>query len=81
MEIKESKTALRRDIRERIKMIDTEKRAIASAQACSLLEEQAVWQKAKTIFFYAPFPEELDIWPLLRDSLAAGKTASLPRFD
>lgn len=81
MEIQDSKTALRQEIRRRIKTITSEQRAIASTQACLLLEKQPVWRRAKTIFFYAPLPEELDIWSLLRDSLAAGKTVSLPRFD
>jgi 5-formyltetrahydrofolate cyclo-ligase len=30
---------------------------------------------------FAPMPEEPDIWPLVVDSLAAGKLAALPRFD
>lgn len=81
MEIQETKTALRRETRGRIKAMTAEKRALASAQACLLLEKQMVWQRAKTIFFYAPLPEEPDIWPLFRDSLAAGKTVALPRFD
>ena len=76
-----SKDALRRQIRARLKAMTPEQRARASAQACLLLEKQAVWRKAKTIFFYAPLPEEVDIWPLLRDSLAADKTVALPRFD
>jgi 5-formyltetrahydrofolate cyclo-ligase len=59
----------------------SEQRTLASEQACSLLEKQTVWKNAATIFFYAPLPEELDIWPLVRDSVAAGKTAALPRFD
>jgi 5-formyltetrahydrofolate cyclo-ligase len=32
------------------------------------------------VLFYAPLPEELDVWPLLAGALAAGKTALLPRF-
>ena len=75
------KAALRQQIRARIKAIAPEQRALLSKEACLLLEKQAVWKKAKTIFFYAPLPEELDIWPLLRDSLAAKKTVALPRFD
>ena len=58
-----------------------EQRAAASGQACALLELQPLWKNASLIFFYAPLPEELDIWPLLRDSIAAGKTIALPRFD
>lgn len=81
MNSSEPKDALRRQIRVRLKSLPAEQRAALSALACSLLERQAVWQKAKTIFFYAPLPDELDIWPLFQDSLAAGKTVALPRFD
>jgi 5-formyltetrahydrofolate cyclo-ligase len=45
------------------------------------LEQQADWQNAKSIFFYAPLSEELDLWPLVQDSLSAGKIVCLPRFD
>jgi 5-formyltetrahydrofolate cyclo-ligase len=81
MNIAESKSALRRDIRSRLKAMSPQQRATASARACALLEQQTVWKQAELIFFYAPLPEELDIWPLLGDSLAAGKTVTLPRFD
>src|ERR1041385_6300242 len=81
MNMIESKNALRKEIRARLKAVSPEQRAAASGRACALLEQQAVWKKAGLIFFYAPLPEELDIWPLLGDSLAAGKTVALPRFD
>jgi 5-formyltetrahydrofolate cyclo-ligase len=77
----ETKAILRKEIRTRLKAMPPEQRAAASGRACALLEQQAVWKKAAVIFFYAPLPEELDIWPLLGDSLAAGKTVALPRFD
>lgn len=79
--MQETKDVLRRQIRAQLKAITGDQRALLSKQACLLLEKQAVWQKAETIFFYAPLPEELDIWPLLKDSLAAEKTVALPRFD
>lgn len=75
------KAALRRDVRALLKERSVEQRARDSARARSLFEQQAAWQSARSIFFYAPLPEELDIWPLLIDSLAAGKTVCLPRFD
>ena len=31
--------------------------------------------------FFAPLPDEVDVWPLLEESLAGGKIAALPRFD
>src|SRR5215469_9539505 len=75
------KAALRQQIRALLKAMPSERRAALSKQACMLLEKQAAWQKARTIFFYAPLPEEVDIWPLLRNSVAAKKTVALPRFD
>jgi 5-formyltetrahydrofolate cyclo-ligase len=75
------KVELRQQIRVLLKTMRSEYRRAASENALSLLEQQSVWKKARTIFFYAPLPEELDIWPLLRDSVATGKTVALPRFD
>jgi 5-formyltetrahydrofolate cyclo-ligase len=77
----QNKSTLRQQIRARVKSLTLEQRVAASARACALLEQQPVWQRAQLIFFYAPLPEELDIWPLLHDGLAAGKTIALPRFD
>lgn len=81
MNISESKNELRQQIRTRIKTLTPEQRVTASTQARALLEQQMVWKNAKLIFFYAPMAEEIDIWPLLTDALAAGKAVALPRFD
>jgi 5-formyltetrahydrofolate cyclo-ligase len=80
-ESKTEKKLLRKQIREQLKTLAPNQRATASAQACALLEQQTVWRRASLIFFYAPTAEELDIWRLVQDSLAAGKTVALPRFD
>ena len=77
----DAKTALRRAVRARLNLLTREQRAAGSARACALLEQQAVWTRARTVLFYAPLPGEADIWPLVRTALAAGKTAALPRFD
>jgi 5-formyltetrahydrofolate cyclo-ligase len=79
--IPQVKIELRQKIHRALKTISAQQRVVASQQACSLLEQQSVWKSARTIAFYAPLPEELDIWPLLRDSLSTGKTVALPRFD
>ena len=81
MSIAESKSTLRKEIRARLAVLTPEQRVAASRQARALLEKQVVWKNAKLIFFYAPVAEEMDIWPLLTDALAAGKTVALPRFD
>jgi 5-formyltetrahydrofolate cyclo-ligase len=81
MNIQEIKHTLRQRLGEELKQMAMARRAAASTQACSLLRRQAVWQRAEAILFYAPMPEELDVWPLLNDALALGRTVALPRFD
>lgn len=76
-----AKQALRREISSRLKALSPEARAAASVQACALLERQPRWRAARSILFFAPLPGELDVWPLLVDSLAAGKSVALPRYD
>ena len=75
-----AKQALRVEIRAKLKAMSEEERAAASLQACARLEQQPVWQKAKSVLFYAPLPGELDVWPLLLDAVTEGKTVLLPRF-
>jgi len=38
-------------------------------------------RSAHAILFYAPLRDELDVWPLLEKSLAAGTICALPFFD
>src|SRR6185437_2059160 len=61
-------------------MSDAE-RAAASLDLCKRLAQQELWRKAHSILFFAPLPDEPDIWKLLIDSLAANKTVLLPRFE
>jgi 5-formyltetrahydrofolate cyclo-ligase len=52
----------------------------ASAQARRLLKDQPLWKAARSVLFFAPLPEEVDIWPLLAEALSGGKKVGLPRF-
>jgi 5-formyltetrahydrofolate cyclo-ligase len=79
--VKAEKAALRQLLRAELNKITPTEREAASRQACTRLEQQPVWQKAKSVLFYAPTPEEVDVWPLLVDSLSAGKAVFLPRYD
>lgn len=79
--MRESKATLRRSVLDRIRRLTPDQRTSASLQARELLEEQSLWQNAGSIFFYAPLPGELDVWPLVQDSVAAGKLVCLPRFE
>jgi 5-formyltetrahydrofolate cyclo-ligase len=55
-------------------------RTALSAQIRDRLKEQAVWKNAGSVLLFAPLPDELDLWPLLEEALAAGKIAALPRY-
>jgi len=79
-ELSEQKAALRSQVRAAIKNLTPAARAGAAARARSLLQQQMIWNQARSVLFFAPLPDELDIWPLLQESLATGKTVALPRF-
>lgn len=78
--IREAKAALRKQVGMLTKALSAAARGGASVQACALLEQQTVWRAARSILFFAPLPEELDVWPLLMTAFSAGKAIALPRF-
>lgn len=80
-QIAEAKSALRYFIRAGLKKYSAEECEQFSTQVCDLLRNQPIWQSAKTILFYAPLPNEVDIWPLVSEALAADKIVALPGFD
>ena len=77
----EAKSILREQVRARLKSISPEQRTIASAQLRARLAAERFFADATSILFFAPLPDEPDVWPLLEKTLAAGKTVALPRFD
>ena len=78
--IQEAKRTLRDRMRAALRRIPAAERVAASAQARALLKVQAQWRAAQSVLFFAPLPQELDIWPLLNEALSDGKRVSLPRF-
>jgi 5-formyltetrahydrofolate cyclo-ligase len=74
-----SKTALRQHIRAALGKISLAVRLVESHDLCRRLEPQL--QSAHTILFFAPLPDELDVWPLLEKLLPAKKICALPAFD
>ena len=78
-EISKNKAALRSKIRMTLEQISPAVRAVESIGLCERMEPQL--QSARTILFFAPLPDELDVWPLLEKFLAAGKICALPYFD
>jgi 5-formyltetrahydrofolate cyclo-ligase len=78
--MRDLKSSLRSTIREKLKRTSAIQRESYSSHARALLEQQPIWLQAQTILFFAPMPDELDIWPSLPVALAAGKHVYLPRF-
>jgi 5-formyltetrahydrofolate cyclo-ligase len=79
MNITDSKSDLRQKIREALRKISLAVRTVESMDLCARLEPQL--QSAHTILFYAPLPNELDVWPLLEKLLKTEKICALPAFD
>jgi 5-formyltetrahydrofolate cyclo-ligase len=79
-DILEAKRILRKQVQAELERMAPEARAAASAQARAILTAQPLWQQAQSVLFFAPLPEELDVWPLLAEALSAGKQVALPRF-
>lgn len=75
------KAALRTEMRLKLREIPAAERVTESRRACELLKQQKIWREAGSILFYAPMASELDVWPLVPDAQAGGKSILLPRFD
>jgi 5-formyltetrahydrofolate cyclo-ligase len=80
-DIQQAKAALRKQIRGALQIISPATRNAMSAQIRDRLKEQAIWKNAGSVLFFAPLPNEPDVWPLLEDERAGKRIAALPRFD
>ncbi len=80
-DVNPQKAALRKEIRAALQKIPAAVRLATSALIRARLKEQPFWQNAASILFFAPMPDEVDVWPMLEETLAGGKTATLPRYD
>ena len=77
---RKEKVRLRVHFGERAGKCSAAERVKASARIRERLEEQAVWREARSVLFFAPLPEEPDIWPLMSEALRLGKPIALPRY-
>jgi 5-formyltetrahydrofolate cyclo-ligase len=58
-----------------------EQRRLDSEKLCAKLKEQPFFRDAASILFFAPLPNEVDLWPLLEEAVAGNKPVALPCFD
>jgi 5-formyltetrahydrofolate cyclo-ligase len=79
--LEKTKAALRSEIRATLKSFPVEKRAADSVRLCAKLKEQFFFQSAATVLFFAPLPDEVEVWPLLQEAFNLGKNAALPQFN
>lgn len=78
--IDQAKAILRNEVRARLKSFPAPNRVQVSAALCSRLTAHLVWLQARSVLLFAPLPDEPDIWPLLNQGIATGKTIALPGF-
>ena len=78
---KQQKASLRQRVRDALRSLSPADRLAGSIQACTRLQQEPVWREATWVLLYAPLPDELDVLPLVRDALLAGKSVALLRFD
>ena len=73
------KARLRSAMRAKLEKISAAVRAVESIELCERLKVQM--PAAHAILFFAPLTDELDVWPLLEQSLALGCVCALPFFN
>ncbi len=79
-QLQSAKAALRTQTFDRLSQLTVVERAAASRGVCDGIVQMARWTSSNSVLFFAPQPEELDIWPLVESGIAAGKTVALPRY-
>ena len=77
----QQKAVLRQRVRSALRNLTPADRLAGSIQACNRLQQEPVWRDSIWVMLYSPLPDELDVLPLLREALSAGKKVALPRFD
>ncbi len=80
-QLQTAKATLRRQMRGWLRELSAADRARTAEAACQRLRQQPVWITAKSVLFFAPLPQELNIWTLITEARATGRTVALPRFD
>ena len=73
-----NKTALRQEIRRRIRQLSEAERASESAQICRRVTDSSGWCEASCVLLYYPMADEVDVRPLLTAALQDGKRVLFP---
>jgi 5-formyltetrahydrofolate cyclo-ligase len=76
----QAKRGLRDQIREALKGLSPEERAVGSSRICERLQTETVWQEAGAVLLFMPAVFEPDIRSLIDAALRSGKRVALPRY-
>ncbi|MBQ7161587.1 MAG: 5-formyltetrahydrofolate cyclo-ligase [Clostridia bacterium] len=80
-EIREEKKAIREKIKAERMEISAEEKERLDAAICEKFLSLASYRYAGILLLYAPMKGEIDVMPLARAALAAGKKVAFPRCD
>ena len=73
------KTALRKTIREKKRAMTAEQIEAASSRLAELFFASEMYQKAKTVYGYLPYNQEVRTVPMLERALQDGKRVAVPK--
>jgi 5-formyltetrahydrofolate cyclo-ligase len=76
----ELKRDLRRQLRLKTEALPSNAWVELSRLACGVLRGRPEWTRAGRVLFYYPLRQEIDLRPVLREALAAGRLVALPRY-
>ena len=73
-----TKSELRQQLRAALRGLSAADRVAQSSAVRERLAGEMFWTNAQAILFYAPLPDEVDVWRLLETALAQGRMVALP---
>ena len=73
------KTSLRKQIREKKRAMTPEEIEAASQKLCQLFLASELYRRAKTVYGYLPYNQEVRTVPMLEQALADGKRIAVPK--
>lgn len=74
------KSALRREVRARLAVLDADEKRIRSQYICNVVKKHLAVSGARVVALFSPLGYEPDIWPLV-ESLASTVSVVLPRVE
>ena len=75
------KKLVREQFRRKLRQKPPASRASDSQALCERLVRSSIWEETRSVLFFAPLPDEPNIWPAFEFILQQGLTVALPRMD